>query len=111
MKPKSKATDAYLPTNLLALFGLYAIWKALSAPSRFDMPAGAGYKAAMELKGQGWDAREIKAEHEARKKKAEAISNAKLHRMLHEQYKYWKAVSNLSDKALKAKFGKYCDPY
>ena len=55
MKPKSKATDAYLPTNLLALFGLYAIWKALSAPSRFDMPAGAGYKAAMELKGQGWD--------------------------------------------------------
>ena len=58
MKPKSKATDANanLLTNSLALFGLYAIWKALSSPSRFDMPAGAGYKAAMELKGQGWDA-------------------------------------------------------
>ena len=55
MKPKSKATDASLLTNGLALFGLYAIWKALSAPSRFYMPAGSGYKAAMELKGQGWD--------------------------------------------------------
>ena len=52
MKPKSKATDANLLTNGLALFGLYAIWKALNAPSRFDMPAGAGYKAAMELKHQ-----------------------------------------------------------
>lgn len=49
-----RAKDGLL-TNSLALFGLYAIWKALSAPSRFDMPAGSGYKAAMELKGQGWD--------------------------------------------------------
>jgi hypothetical protein len=55
MRLKSKATDANLLTNSLALFGLYAIWKALSSPSRFDMPAGSGYKAAMELKGQGWD--------------------------------------------------------
>jgi hypothetical protein len=48
------AKDSLL-TNSLALFGLYAIWKALSAPSRFAMPEGSGYKAAMELKGQGWD--------------------------------------------------------
>jgi hypothetical protein len=47
---RRKATDASLPTNLLALFGLYAIWKALCGKSRFDMPAGSGYKAAMELK-------------------------------------------------------------
>ena len=52
MKPKSKATDTSLLTNGLALFGLYAIWKALSAPSRFYMPAGSGYRAGMELKGQ-----------------------------------------------------------
>ena len=47
---KSKATDASLPTNLLAVFGLYSLWRALCGKSRFDMPAGSGYKAAMELK-------------------------------------------------------------
>lgn len=52
---RRKATDASLLTNGLALFGLYTIWKALCGKSRFDMPAGSGYKAAAELKGQGWD--------------------------------------------------------
>jgi hypothetical protein len=49
---RRKATDASLPTNLLAVFGLYSLWRALCGKSRFDMPAGSGYKAAMELKHQ-----------------------------------------------------------
>ncbi len=44
-----------LPTNLLAVLGLYSIWRALCGKSRFDMPEGSGYKAAMELKAQGFD--------------------------------------------------------
>ena len=51
---KRKATDG-LPTNLLAVLGLYSIWRALCGKSRFDMPEGSGYKAGMELKSQGWD--------------------------------------------------------
>jgi len=46
----AKATDG-LPTNLLAVLGLYSIWRALSH-SRFDMPVGSGERAARELKAQ-----------------------------------------------------------
>jgi hypothetical protein len=63
LRTKRKATDG-LPTNLLAVLGLYSIWRALCGKSRFDMPEGSGYRAGMELKGQmGMDGNVYKTGH------------------------------------------------